>query len=1065
MVVPAFPARQKARFFPPKPLDGELERPRLLEAIQANIFRKLTLLVAAPGYGKSTLAAQFARSSDFPVAWLQLDEGDRDASILCTDILFALQAALPEWTPPPLNLIGLPAVSENPGALGSALSEALDQALPDFTVLVIDDFHLVEESQQIVELVNAVLRNMPPALHLLLISRHIPGLHITPLVAAQQTAGFSEEHLRFTPGEVQDLVVSRNRISLPAAEADALVSVNEGWVTGILMSSHLLWRGLPLGEGLIGRDRVYQFLASEVLEQQPDALRRFMLESSVLVDMDRAACDFLLDRTDSRELLAQLDSRRLFVVASGEDQPTYRFHNLFREFLLAQLQKRDSARHKALLEKSAEWHIRIGMPEAAFSYFTQAGNLPQAARLAEEQVQRIYESGRAQTLQDWARRLYPVRFEVPRVYVCAAMTLGMGGNFAKAEEYLNIAEEGLERAQHLRARRNSLQVTRAWLAYRRGEYEKGWQLADSLLQKGAAGGVEIADLRMAAEHAGRCAAALGRIPEAIRCLREALEKFPADERSYDRAHVLTELANTLQTSGATAESYILQRRALAIWRELGYPGPIAIALNNLAYDQHMMAQLDEAEASYTEAMEWSRKSGDKHSQMLIYTGLGDLLKDRGEYSKAAGYYASADNLAEDAGDPAMLGFIYRAWADLNRRLKNFPAAMEWIQRAEGLAEEETKITRALDRVFEGTLREEMGRSEEALKILGEAAEALERAQAPAAAVAGSHFLLARSLFRSGNSPQAEASLRKAFDLSFSGGSDQNLVREAGAAADLLAAFTPHPVLGGYCVSLVERSGRQMRRGRTGELPNPAAEPMALEVKALGTLEISWSGSVIPRAAWTSQKTKEVFLYLVDRSPAAREDLLAVFWPEMPTGRALANLYQTLYRIRRAVGADILLLRDQVCRIAENISVAYDVSAFEKSAREALARAVTDRKRLTGLEKAAALFRGEYLKDVPVDWASQRREEINQLFLAVIREAADECLSVCRYEEGRACAARGLEIDPFRDDLHQRMLKLLAAMGRKHEVVDHYQKYVLLLRNDLGLDPPLETRALYDSLIS
>jgi LuxR family maltose regulon positive regulatory protein len=1064
MVVPASIPRRKARFSPPQLLEGELTRTRLLEAVQGNIFRKLILLVAAPGYGKSTLAAQFARSSDFPVAWLQLDDSDRDASTFCTDILSALHIALPEWTPPPLNQIGLPAVSENPGALGSALAGALDQALPDFTVLVIDDFHLVDDSPQILQVLNAILQDMPPALHLLLISRHIPGLHITPLVAAQQTAGFSEEHLRFTSAEVQDLVVSRNRISLPSAEADALVSANEGWVTGILMSSHLLWRGLPIGPGIIGRDRVYQFLASEVLEQQPDALRRFMLDSSVLVDMDRAACDFLLDRNDSREFLSQLDSRRLFVVASGEEQPTYRFHNLFREYLLSELQKRDAARHKMLSEKSAEWNLRIGLPEAAFSFFIQAGNLTRAARLAEEQVQRIYESGRAQTLQDWARRLYPVRFEIPRVYVCAAMTLGMGGNFSKAEEYLNIAEGGLDRAQNT-ARRNSLQVTRAWLAFRRGEYEKGWKLAESLLQKGAAGGVDVADLRMAAEHAGRCAAALGKIPEAIRCLRDALAKFPSDERSYDRAHVLTELANTLQTSGETAESYNLQRRALGMWRELGYPGPIAIALNNLAYDQHMMGQLEEAEASYIEAMGWSRKSGDKHSQMLIFAGLGDLHKDRGEYSKAEGYYTSADNLAEESGDAVMMGYIYRAWADLNRRLKNYPAAMEWIQRAEGLADEETETPRASDRVFEGALLEEMGRSADALKTLQEAVAVLENGRAAAAAVAGSHFLLARSLYRTGNLPQAETSLRKAFDLSFAGGTDQNLVREVGGAADLLTAFTPNPVLGGYCVSLVQRSGRQLRSGKTGELPAPAAEPMTLMVKALGSLEITWSGNAIPRAAWTSQKTKEVFLYLIDRSPAAREDILAVFWPEMPVGRALANLYQTLYRIRRAIGVDILLFRDQVCRFAENVTVAYDVSAFEKSAREAIARPVTDPRRLTGLEKAATLFRGEYLEDVPVDWASRRREEINQLFLAVIRDAADECLALCRNEEARVFAARGLEVDPFRDDLHQRMLKILAALGRKHEVVDHYQKYVLLLRNDLGLDPPLETRALYDNLIS
>jgi ATP/maltotriose-dependent transcriptional regulator MalT/DNA-binding SARP family transcriptional activator len=1064
MAVPPLAPRQKARFFPPKPLEGELERARLLEAVQSNIFRKLTLLCAAPGYGKSTLAAQFARASDFPVAWLQLDDTDRDASAFCADILHSLEFSLPEWDPPSLHLIGLPAVTEKPAALGSALAGALDRALPDFTVLVIDDFHLVDDSPQIVEFVDALLREMPPALHLLLISRHIPPLHITPLVALQQAAGFSEEHLRFTPAEVQELVVVRNRISLPQAEAEALVSANEGWVTGILLSSHLLWKGLPLGEGIIGRDRIYQFLASEVLEQQPNALRRFMLEASVLLDMDPPACDFILGRSDSRQLLSQLDSRRLFVFASGDDEPTYRFHNLFREFLLAEEKKRDSARHNALLDRAAEWNLRAGMPEAAFSYFIQAENYSRAVKVAEEYVQKYYESGRAQTLQDWARRLYPVRFEVPRLFGCAAMTLGMSGDFQKAEEYLEISAQGLERS-HDSARGNSLQVTRAWLAFRRGDYQTGWDIAERLLEKGKTGGVDIPDLRMAAEHAGRCAAALGKMPDAVRYLREALMKFPEEEKSYDRAHVLNELARTLQASGETAESYVLQRRALVLWRELGYPGPIAIALNNLAYDQNMMGQLDEAEASYTEAMEWSRKSGDKHSQMLILTGLGDLMKDRTQYGKAAGYYALADRLAEESGDLPMLGYIYRAWADLNRWLKNYPAAQEWMQRAEELVENETETTRAGDRIMHGILLEEMGRSREAIDILRNAAAVLEKEKASKATAAEAYFLLARSEYRAGNPPEAEASLRKAFDLSFACGSDQSLAREVGCAADLLAAFEAHPTLGGFCASLVERSNRQIRKDRAEEPSPETAGSMNLAVKALGTLEISWGGKEIPRSAWASQKTKEVFLYLVDRSPVGREELLTTFWPEMPAGRAQANLYQTLYRIRRAIGVDILLLKNQVCRFAENITISYDVAAFEKCARQALSLPVTDRQRLAEMEKAATMFRGEYLKDVPVDWASQRREELNQLFLNLLREAADEYAALCRYEDARAYTARGLAIDPFRDELHQRMMKILAAMGRTHEVVDHYQQYVFLLRTDLGLDPPLETRALYDNLIS
>jgi two-component system, LytTR family, response regulator len=231
------------------------------------------------------------------------------------------------------------------------------------------------------------------------------------------------------------------------------------------------------------------------------------------------------------------------------------------------------------------------------------------------------------------------------------------------------------------------------------------------------------------------------------------------------------------------------------------------------------------------------------------------------------------------------------------------------------------------------------------------------------------------------------------------------------------------------------------------------------------LEIRWSGKEIPRSAWASPKTKEVFLFLVDRAPVGRDELLTVFWPEMPSGRAQANLYQTLYRIRRAIGTDVLVLKNLMCRFADDLPLEYDATLFEKSARQAVGLPMTDPLRLTGLEKAAGLFQGEYLSDIAVDWAGQRREEINQIFLALVREQADEYFSLCRYADGRAALIRGLAIDPYRDELHQRMLKILAALGRKHEVVDHYQKYVFLLRKDLGLDPPSETRSLYASLIA
>ncbi len=1057
------PPRQQARFFPPKPLEGELERFRLLEAIQTNIFRKITLLCAAPGYGKTTLAGQFARSADFPVPWLQLEESDRDAAIFCENLLTAFQFAIKDWESPSSAFIGMPTAAEKPDALGSALAGALDRVLSDFTVLVIDDFHLIEDSAPVLELMNAFLRELPPALHLLLISRHVPALRITPLVALQQAAGFSEEHLRFTPAETQELFIVRNHISLPKAEAETLAASNEGWVTGILLSSHLLWKGLPLGGGIAGRDQVYHFLASEVLEQQPDLLRRFMLEASVLHEMDPFVCDFVLERKDSRSMLGELDSRRLFVVTSDQEQPTYRFHNLFQDFLRITHQEREPSRHKILLERSAEWNINNGFPEVAFSYLIQAENYSLAAKLAEENVLKYYESGRFQTLQDWARSLYPVRLEVPTLFGCAGMSYATSGDYTRAAEYLDIAGLGLERSQNP-SRLHSLQASRAWLAYCKGDYPTGLTLAEDLLRRGKAGGVEVAVLRMAASHAGLCVDAMGRTREAVKYYRQALALFPDGDRSYDKTRALTLLANALHTSGETAEAYVLQRRALGLWKDLGFPGPIAIALNNLAYNQHSMGQLEESEAAYNEALEWSRKSGDKHSQLLIFTGLGDLAKDRAEFAKAAGFYSAADRLAEESDDLMMLGYVYRARADLNRKLKNFPAAMEWVRRAGELVEQNTPAVEAGDQAFCGAVLEEMGNRNEAVCCLGLAVEILEREAAPAGETARARFLLARSLFRSGLVTDAESSLRAAFDLAYGCGSDQTLVQEAPGAADLLEGFLTHATMGGLCGSLLDRAKRQTARENLETAENNPTEMIKLSVRALGSLEILWLGKEIQRSAWVSQKSKEVFLFLVDRAPVDRDELLTTFWPEMPSGRAQANLYQTLYRIRRAVGTDILVLKNMICRFAENMSLDYDVASFEKAARQALAVPITDPQRLSKFEKTTELFQGEYLKDVPVGWAGQRREEINQIFLTLVREQADEYYSLCRYEEGRTIVMRGLTLDPYRDELHQRMLRILAALGRKHEVVDHYQKYVILLRKDLGLDPPADTRSLYASLI-
>jgi two-component SAPR family response regulator len=185
---------------------------------------------------------------------------------------------------------------------------------------------------------------------------------------------------------------------------------------------------------------------------------------------------------------------------------------------------------------------------------------------------------------------------------------------------------------------------------------------------------------------------------------------------------------------------------------------------------------------------------------------------------------------------------------------------------------------------------------------------------------------------------------------------------------------------------------------------------------------------------------------------------------MSAARATANFHQTLYRVRRALKVEVVVFQDGVYRLAPDLNFVYDVAEFERQSRLALGLPAGDLRRIPALRAAADLYIGEYLADLPVEWGQDRRRELHDLFVELLSEYADELIHLTRYAEARTVLSRALTVEPLRDDLHVQMLTCLGALGRRHEVVDHYHRYRELLRNELGLDPPPLARELYARLI-
>jgi DNA-binding SARP family transcriptional activator len=420
----------------------------------------------------------------------------------------------------------------------------------------------------------------------------------------------------------------------------------------------------------------------------------------------------------------------------------------------------------------------------------------------------------------------------------------------------------------------------------------------------------------------------------------------------------------------------------------------------------------------------------------------------------------------------MVVYLLCALARQERRAGSYTGALEWLRRAELAAEgRRVGVPLADLGVLRGAILVETGQPEKGLQLLRQTETALEQVQSPLD-LAQCLFFAACGAFRAGQPAEAARLLGQALAQAEAVGYDQMLLSEAERASDLLEACRSRPELEARAAGLLARARglAQVRaslaeRGILPPAPQAAAAPRAgLDVRFLGQGQVLQDGREVERARWNSRLPRELFFWIVDNAPVSRERALALFWPEMPTARAVGNLYQTLYRLRRAVGGDVILLDNNTFQLAPGHNLRSDVAQFEAVARAALGFSHSDLRRLGALENALALYRGQYLADVDAPWTDVRRRALADQFVRLLSEYADELLGLTRYGDARHTLARALALEPLRDDLHGRMLVCLAALGRRHEVVDHYRRYRETLRAELGLDPPAEIRALYARLI-
>jgi LuxR family maltose regulon positive regulatory protein len=284
---------------PPAPGDY-VHRARLSEYLDQQLERPLTLVSAPAGYGKSILVSSWLDTSRRPGAWYSLDEQDNDLRRFLSYFLSAVQTVFPAPGLETLSMLKAPDLPPVP-ALADSLINDLDR-IEDHFILVLDDFHLIHQ-RSVSRFVRELLRHPPRCMHLVIISRKDPFLPISSLRARDMLAEVRTHDLRFSAGDTAEFLKLNLRIPVEDATATLLTEKTEGWVTGLRLAV-LAVRGHEDFEhrlsGLTGTTRyVMDYLISEVLDQQPEAIRCFLLNSSILERFCAPLCDRLIEPDES----------------------------------------------------------------------------------------------------------------------------------------------------------------------------------------------------------------------------------------------------------------------------------------------------------------------------------------------------------------------------------------------------------------------------------------------------------------------------------------------------------------------------------------------------------------------------------------------------------------------------------------------------------------------------------------------------------------------------------------------------------------------------------------------
>ena len=678
------PLRTKLRVPPLR--SAWISRPRLDKRMDEGFERKLTLISAPAGSGKTTLLVDWIHNHNIPAAWFSVNKGDNDPLHFITYVIRGLQSLESGAGAAALTMLQSPQPPPIEPILINLINDMVQ--LPDDIALVLDDYHLID-ARPIHDLIVFLLENLPEQMHMIIATRSDPPLPLLARLRGQnQLTELRAADLNFTAIETASLFNESMNLQLPARDIQLLEKRTEGWAAGLQLAA-LSLKGSKDPAAFLrafkGDNRyIADYLTEEVLNRQPEDLRQFLLQTSILERLCGPLCDAVTGQVNSQHVLRMMEEANLFVIPLDDERTWYRYHHLFADLLAQRLRTQQRDRVLELHSRASQWLTDSGFKSDAVDHAFLAEDYARAVDLIEEIAEIDWDRARESRLLQWFKKMPHEYIDAnPKLCIFYARELFKSGYIDDTEKRLQAAEQMLESTAtgelDKAGLRGRIAVIRAYMSTRTGDLERTIDFSSQALELLPQGDLNWRSVAATLLGMGY---GTGKLVEAQRAFFEAMKISKAAGNIYYHIFAGSCLGSIMFRRGMLKEAKDLSRQLLDLAIEngieqTGIAGSLYGSLGNILCEWN---DLVEGIRLLNKGIELSEQGCDPVILASCQIGLVRALMYRMDL---AGALKLIDEITELAGNfalppwimsplSAFKVFILLATGDLN-------AAVKWAQ--------------------------------------------------------------------------------------------------------------------------------------------------------------------------------------------------------------------------------------------------------------------------------------------------------------------------------------------------------------------------------------------------